>query len=131
MGSGAYRVDLLFDIGGATMTSPHPQLRRQVEIHIDKNDYLTISFIGDIKFAGRWYGTAEVMREKLTSHSSAAGNVEAVLEQIEDGISAYEKEHEHFQVSDNCLGIYIPVNVVRRLIQVRKRNLRQQQKGEL
>jgi len=64
------------DQGAATMTQPQPQPRRQVEIHIDKNDYLTISFIGDIKFAGRWYGTAEVIREKLTSHSSAG---EAVL----------------------------------------------------
>ena len=42
--------------------------RNQVEITIQKNDYLTISFMGDIDFAGRWYGTAEVLRERLRSH---------------------------------------------------------------
>ena len=41
--------------------------RNQVEIKIHKNDYLTISFIGDINFAGRWYGTPETLREKLRS----------------------------------------------------------------
>jgi hypothetical protein len=41
--------------------------RRQVEIEIHKNDYLTISFIGDINFASRWFGTADVMRDKLRS----------------------------------------------------------------
>lgn len=43
--------------------------RRQVEIKIDKNDYLTLSFIGNINFAGRWYGTAEILRDKLRTKS--------------------------------------------------------------
>jgi hypothetical protein len=51
--------------------------RNQVEIKIHKNDYLTISFIGDINFAGRWYGTPETLREKLRSfpHKSERGKV--------------------------------------------------------
>jgi hypothetical protein len=44
----------------------------------------------------------------------------SILTEIEDGISIYEKEHKHNSVCDECCGMYIPVNVVRRLIEVRK-----------
>ena len=46
--------------------------------------------------------------------------IDSILTEIEEGISIYEKEHEHNRVCDECCGMYIPVNVVRRLIEVRK-----------
>jgi hypothetical protein len=48
----------------------------------------------------------------------------AVLTEIENGISAYEKEHENYRVADSS-GMYIPINVVRRLITVRKPHIQE------
>ena len=63
--------------------------RNQVEIKIHKNDYLTISFIGDINFAGRWYGTPETLREKLRSFPHKSER-DKVLEDLEKDM------HEHY-----------------------------------
>lgn len=52
------------------------------------------------------------MEDNLTEHQK-------ILLEIVDGIDAYIKEHEHKQVCDPCKGIYIPSNVVKRLIEVR------------
>ena len=52
------------------------------------------------------------MEDNLTEHQK-------ILLEIVDGIDAYIKEHEHQQVCDPCKGIYIPSNVVKRLIEVR------------
>jgi len=60
-----------------------------------------------------WKGWNEGRNENLKE-------LKRVLGEIEDGLSVYEKEHEHNQVSDECMGMYIPINVVRRLIEVRK-----------
>lgn len=46
--------------------------------------------------------------------------INKTLKEIEEGISVYEKEHKHNQACDKCLGMYIPINIVRRLIEVRK-----------
>jgi hypothetical protein len=45
-------------------------MRRQTEVHICQNDYLTIHFVGDIHFAQNWYGDAETIKEKLCAKSS-------------------------------------------------------------
>jgi hypothetical protein len=52
------------------------------------------------------------MEDNLTEHQK-------ILLEIVDGIDAYVKEHEHQQVRDPCKGIYIPSNLVKRLIKVR------------
>ena len=63
-----------------------------------------------------------------------AGEGEAgqVLIELESGLKTYEEENRHKQVVDECLGIYIPINVVRRLIDVRreKYGIRRQQQQE-
>jgi len=58
-------------------------------------------------------------KEISDSHKTQFIDTRTALEEIEYGITAYEKEHEHMQVCDNN-GMYIPTNVVRQLIQVRK-----------
>ena len=69
--------------------------RNQVEIKIHKNDYLTISFIGDINFAGRWYGTPETLREKLRSfpHKSERDKVldEMLAALQNEGMAAWDE----------------------------------------
>jgi hypothetical protein len=65
----------------------------------------------------------EISIHKKMGCASHSASSDKVLEEIEAGISAYVKEHEHQQAKDNK-GIYIPVNVVRRLIKVRKKELR-------
>jgi hypothetical protein len=42
-------------------------MRRQTEVYICQNDYVSIHFVGDISFAGNWYGNAEVIANKLRS----------------------------------------------------------------
>ncbi len=44
-------------------------MKRQTEVHICQNDYLTIHFVGDIHFAHNWYGDAELVKERLCSKS--------------------------------------------------------------
>jgi hypothetical protein len=62
---------------------------------------------------------SHISRYGCASHSNTQ-NIQIIFKEIEDGITAYEKENEHQQVRDECRGMYIPTNVVRRLIQVRK-----------
>ena len=82
-----------------------------------------------------WYGSEDYywdcgrgMSKLIDTEKKAAAQARAdVLKlfiEIEDGIAAYENEHKHQQAKDECCGIYIPVNVVRRLIKVRKESLR-------
>ena len=52
------------------------------------------------------------MEDNSTEHQK-------ILLEIVDGIDAYIKEHEHRQVCDPCKGVYIPSNIVKRLIEVR------------
>jgi len=70
--------------------------RNQVEIKIHKNDYLTISFIGDINFAGRWYGTPETLREKLRSfpHKSEREKVLNIVADIINNRITYLREEK-------------------------------------
>jgi hypothetical protein len=53
-----------------------------------------------------------------------------LFEEVEAGMDTYEKENVHQMVRDECRGIYIPTNVVRRLITVRKGKLRQSTTAE-
>ena len=82
--------------------------RNQVEIKIHKNDYLTISFIGDINFAGRWYGTPETLREKLRSFPHKSER-EKVLDDFVKFVDAYSRQGEdgHDYVSVIALQTHI------------------------
>lgn len=82
-----------------------------MEVHICKNK--KIEFI---------YCETAIKFGLCASHSAIQQEptINSVLTEIEEGLSTYENEHKNKQVCDRCLGIYIPINVVRRLIEVRK-----------
>jgi hypothetical protein len=59
-----------------------------------------------------------VQMQQAIAQATKAEN-KRLLDRVESGISAYEKEHENQQVKDECRGMYIPINIVRRLMAVR------------
>jgi hypothetical protein len=84
-----------------------------------KHDHSAISEIEELKMVK---GMLEAEVDRLTGIEIEAGRTATlkVLTEIESGLSTYEKEHENKQVVDACCGMYVPINVVRRLIAVRK-----------
>lgn len=63
----------------------------------------------------------------MTAPAPAAPDALSLLEEIESGIKTYEDEHKSHAARDDCNGIYIPINVVRRLVAVRKKKILQSQ----
>ena len=75
---------------------------------------------GFIVFSSTCHRTGQVVRPHETTPAPVNDTTLAILQEIEAGISTYENENKRQQVCDDSKGMYIPINVVRRLIQVRK-----------